>query len=146
MKPLATDEGIQQRAKLYSVELETMKGVARKYISERNVIETVMELVVDTQKKMTNDPGEIKRIYYANKQRCRNIQVGEQDVDRIVTDFFSIENTAKRLVCYKDVVNKSKRYAKVPLYQFYVQMQPDEKLIYMVEKSNKIMIKLAEDE
>jgi hypothetical protein len=25
-------------------------------------------------------------------------------------------------------------------------MQPDEKLIYMVEKSNKIMIRLAEDE
>jgi hypothetical protein len=57
LEPLDTDEGIAQRAKLYSIELEIMKGIARKYIGERNVIETVMELVVNTQKKVTNDPG-----------------------------------------------------------------------------------------
>ena len=43
-------------------------------------------------------------------------------------------------------MNKCKRYANVPLYQFYVQMQKAEKQIYMVEKSSKRMYPLKKEE
>ena len=72
--------------------------------------------------------------------------LGDDRVHSAVHNFFKIENTAIRLVAYKEVVNKCKRYANVPLYQFYVQMQKAEKQVYMVEKSGKKMIGLHEDE
>ena len=92
--------------------------------------------------KLTNDIDAIKSEYYKNKGQ---LDIGG-NVEEAISNFFSLENTAIRLVAYKDVVNKCKRYANVPLYQFYVQMQKAEKQIYMVEKSSKRMRRLDKSE
>lgn len=94
-----------------------------------------MELVYDIG--MTNDPIKIIKIYRENKNRMKNmVDGGESEVNRIIHDFFSKDNCVLRLLLYKDRVNKSKRKTEVPLYQFYVSMLPEEKLIYMVSLPN----------
>lgn len=51
-----------------------------------------------------------------------------------------------RLVLYKDKVNKSRRKGDVPLFQFYINMPLEDKLIYMCWKSNKVMVELKPEE
>ena len=75
-----------------------------------------------------------------------DIPGGSSEVQRMIMQFFSNENTVARLVLFKDVVNKSKRKGDIPLYQFYTSMLHDEKLIYMVYKSNKVIIDLKPEE
>jgi len=117
----------------------------QKFEHEKAAMKAVMTLILDTE--MTNDPTEIIRIYRENKARGNvDIPGGESEVSRIVNDFFSNENTVKRLVLFKTTLNKSRRRGEVPLYQFYLNMLPDEKKIYMVEKSSKIMVNLKPEE
>lgn len=121
------------------------KAENQKIQKEKEAVKAVMTLVLD--EGMTNDPNDILRIYRENKQRCTiDIAGGEGEVSRLVYDFFSDMNTVQRLVLFKTVLNKSKRRAEVPLYQFYVNMLPEERRIYMVEKPSKPMVQLKPEE
>lgn len=116
----------------------------KKLRQERDTMLAVMTLVLDT--KLTNDYTEIIKIYHSNKAKLQqDIPGGDDEVQRIVRDFFTNDNTVKRLVLYKDIVNKSKRKGEVPLYQFYLNMKPEEKRLAMVEKG-KELIELKKDE
>lgn len=57
-----------------------------------------------------------------------------------------MDNCVLRLVLYRDKINKSKRKADVPLYQFYLALKKEEQLVLMVEQSHKDMQKLTEHE
>ena len=86
-------------------------------MSERKIVEAIMNFLVQ-KNRLTNDVDAIQSEYYKNKSW---LDIGG-NVDEAIKNFFNLENTAIRLVAYKEVVNKCKRYANVPLYQFYVQM------------------------
>jgi hypothetical protein len=109
------------------------------------IIKAIMSVSMDV--KLTNEPIEILRHYRENKQRCQiDIPGGESEVNRILTEFFNDGNTVKRLIIYKDQINKSKRKGEVPLYQFYLSMPAEEKRIYLVEKSHTHMVRLNPEE
>lgn len=95
----------------------------------------------------------------------------EAEVNRVVTDFFKDENTARRLILFRDKICKSstsiikktddkdkikkcccsgcscdKVKGEVPLYQFYINMSEDDKrlnLVYKVHRK-KDMLNLKE--
>lgn len=127
------------------VSVDVLRSIIKPLRKEREIVEAVLHLVHDV--KMTNDPQEIMRIYQQNKARCSiDVQGGESEVNRILHDFFSNDNTVQRLVLFRDVVNKSKRKGDVPLYQFYINMMPEERLLNLVHKSNKIIVDLKPEE
>jgi len=64
----------------------------------------------------------------------------------LITDFFSNESIVNRLVVYKDVVNKSRRRGDIPLYQFYINMLPEDKLIFLVQIKKGSKVKVFNEE
>ena len=97
--------------------------------------------------KMTNDVAKIVRLYRENRARAGlEIAGGEAYVDQILNDFFSLPNTVLRLCLYKEKLNKSARKGEVPLFQFYLNMSKEERLVFMIKKSKKTVIELKPDE
>ena len=117
LAPLSTPQGIQDRAKEWNMDAKLLEQQASKFVSERKIVEAIMNFLVQ-KNRLTNDVDAIQSEYYKNKSQ---LDIGG-NVDEAIKNFFNLENTAIRLVAYKEVVNKCKRYANVPLYQFYVQM------------------------
>ena len=107
---------------MWGIDSKIVDSESKKFVSERKIVEAVMDMLI-RRNKLTNDIETIQSEYYKNKGQ---LDIGG-NVDEAISSFFNIENTAIRLVAYKEVVNKCKRYANVPLYQFYVQMQKSEK-------------------
>ena len=134
---MSDSKGVKERAEMWKIDAKIVDSESKKFVTERKIVEALMDFLV-RRNKLTNDIDAIKSEYYKNKGQ---LDIGG-NVDEAIKSFFSMENTAIRLVAYKEVVNKCKRYANVPLYQFYVQMQKAEKQIYMVEKSSRRMIRL----
>jgi len=134
---LSDAKGVKERAEMWKIDAKIVDSESKKFVTERKIVEALMDFLV-RRNKLTNDIDAITSEYYKNKGQ---LDIGG-NVDEAIKSFFSMENTAIRLVAYKEVVNKCKRYANVPLYQFYVQMQKAEKQIYMVEKSSRRMIRL----
>jgi len=100
-----------------------------------------MEMVLDA--KLTNDPNQIIMIF---KEKGSGLGLEFSEVSRVVTEFFTNKNTVLRLVLSKDVVNKSKRKGSVTLYQFYINMKLEERLVHLVWKSDKEIVHLKEEE
>jgi hypothetical protein len=157
LSPLSSIEGLKQRAELWSIDMRllekdaTFKKIYNELNSERRIVEAVMNTLV-RRNKLTNEEQTIFSCFRRYKGEIvdssgRSLQDGDEVVDSAIRNFFDIDNTALRLVAYKEVVNKCKRYANVPLYQFYVQMQKAEKVVFMVDKSaNKRKIILQPEE
>lgn len=134
-----------------------------------------MGLVIYLKSKdepLTNNAGQIISIFRQNRMELDTTQnLHEPEVNRVVNDFFKDENTAKRLILFRDKICKSstsiikktddkekikkcccsgcscdKVKGEVPLYQFYINMSDDDKRINLVYKvhSKKDMLQLKE--
>lgn len=71
--------------------------------------------------KLTNVAVDIKETYYRNKDRCQSkVSGGDQQVNKLVDDFWTGNNIVLRLCLAKDVINKSKAKANVTPLTFYI--------------------------
>jgi len=105
------------------IDPEQVRSIKDPQLKEKAYMEAVMKLVrkisqdeeqwrraqpaetQSTKRKplMTNDIGDIIRMYSSNKSNC-SIQIphGEDTVEKLLKGFFSEENLMRRLLIYKD--------------------------------------------
>ena len=55
---------------------------------------------------LPNEASEILKIYSQNKARAQN-QISEGQINSALNDFFKPMNMVRRIVLYRDVINKS---------------------------------------
>ena len=108
----------------------------RKFNNDKKHMFAIMVLVHET--KMTNDSSKIMHIYQQNKERCiLQIPGGETEVKRLLSDFFSSENIALRLLLLRDEINQSRRKGNVTLLAFFINVQNEDRLYYMIHKKGE---------
>mmetsp|Transcript_33677 Transcript_33677/g.52018 ORF Transcript_33677/g.52018 Transcript_33677/m.52018 type:complete len:369 (-) Transcript_33677:3302-4408(-) len=96
--------------------------------------------------KMTNEVPKILSYYEQNKGRCsKQIRGGETGARSLLTSFFSDANVILRLQLYRDKINTSRRRGDVPLLAFYINIQPEDRLYYLVHKK-KVTNKRHDDD
>ena len=98
--------------------------------------------VVSTH-KMTNNPANVVKIYC---ERCTDFPQGvggQQQLEDLVREFFSDENLMRRLVLYRDEINKSRRRGAVPERAFYKSCLPEDRLYNMFNQPGEAFIDVA---
>jgi hypothetical protein len=48
-------------------------------------------------------------------------------------DFFKPFNMVKRVLLYRDVINKSERRGKITVHSFYLNTRPEDQQLYMFQ-------------
>jgi hypothetical protein len=82
--------------------------------------------------------NEILNIFSQNKGRAQTT-VSESQVSAALSDFFKPMNVVKRIVLYRDVINKSQRRGKITLHSFYINTMVEEQQLYMFyQKPDKV--------
>lgn len=79
---------------------------------------------------LPNDPAEIIKIYQENRVRAQ-IQVSEGTLSSSLAAYFKPFNMIKRILLYRDVVNKSQRRGMITLHSFYINTPQDDQQLYM---------------
>ncbi len=119
-------------------------SIKEELTQEMEEVFALMKLAQEFQ--MTNEPAKILSYYEQNKDRCsKQIRGGETGARSLLTSFFSDANVILRLQLYRDKINTSRRRGDVPLLAFYINIQPEDRLYYMIHKK-KVTNKRSEAE
>ena len=93
---------------------------------------------------MTNDPVEVFKLYQSQKEKARLGVIwakGDDDVNRLISDFFKPEKFLKRLTIYYGLKNRLNQIKHLSLFGFYEQIKKKEKLLNFIDwkeiKKNK---------
>jgi hypothetical protein len=76
------------------------------------------------------ETSDILKMFSENKGRAAT-QIGESQVSAALSEFFKPLNVVKRIVLYRDVINKSQRRGKITLHSFYINTMVEEQQLYM---------------
>ena len=99
---------------------------------------SIMEVV--STHKMTNNPANVMKIYCEHPADFPEVPGGQQRVATLVSEFFSDENLMRRLILYRDEINKSKRRGQVPYHTFYKNCLPEDRLYNMFNQPGEAFI------
>jgi hypothetical protein len=72
--------------------------------------------------------------YQKNKDKKDNnknlvydkIPMGDSAVSAMLSEFFQPENIVRRILYYRDHINKSERRGKITLHSFYINTMPED--------------------
>jgi hypothetical protein len=97
--------------------------------------------------KPSNNPNDIAETYAQHRvSSSLNIAGGEMEVKSMMKEFFSTENTIKRLLLQRKYINKSENKRKVTLEIYYINMTHTDKIAAMVYlgKEKEALAKISE--
>ena len=75
---------------------------------------------------------DVLNVFKKNRARS-NCDLSDGQVQGILSDFFSPFNMVKRILLYRDVINKSERRGKITVHSFYLNTRPEDQQLYMFQ-------------
>lgn len=84
---------------------------------------------------MASTAAEVSRLYAANrvKRAQSKLDVGEDEISKLIGEFFDPDEKVLRLNLYKDRINTSRRRGAIPLHAFYLNAPPNDRLAYLFD-------------